>query len=79
MSTTYGNTSRNAISEMSIFLDYKQAVGLLRADLVWSGDFDAIRLPLADYLERAANANDFDPLIHKLVKAIIADENNITI
>lgn len=67
------------MSKVSIYLDYKQAVGLLRADLVWSADIDAIRLPLADYLERAANEVDFDPLIHKLVLALIADENDITV
>lgn len=67
------------MSKVSTFLDYKQAVGLLRADLVWSADLDAIRLPLADYLDRAAEAKDFDPIIHRLVLALIADENDITI
>lgn len=64
----------------TITTDFLQAAGLLRHDLVWSEDFDAIRLDLADYLEnhsRLGAANH--PSLVKVVKRLIADENDMSI
>jgi len=60
--------------------DFKQAAGLLRHDLVWSEDFDAIRLDLADFLERVSVlgvANN--PSLVKVVQQLIATENDLSI
>ena len=68
------------MSKMSVYLDFKQAVGLLRADLVWSPDMESIRLPLAAYLDNKANLGEGNnPELIKVVKALIAIENDITI
>ena len=60
--------------------DFKQAVGLLRHDLVWSEDFEAIRSDLADYLDRTSSlgvANS--PSLVRLVRKLIATENDMSI
>lgn len=60
--------------------DFKQAAGLLRHDLVWSDDFDAIRSDLADYLDRTSSlgvANS--PSLVRVVQNLIATENDLTI
>jgi len=60
--------------------DFKQAAGLLRHDLVWSEDFDAIRLDLADFLERVSVlgvANN--PSLVKVVQQLLATENDLSI
>ena len=60
--------------------DFKQAAGLLRHDLVWSEDFNAIRLDLADFLERVSVlgvANN--PSLVKVVQQLIATENDLSI
>lgn len=59
--------------------DYKQAAGLLRHDLVWSADFDAIRLPLADLIHFYASANYYPSALTEIVQNLIATENDITI
>ena len=64
----------------TITTDFLQAAGLLRHDLVWSEDFDAIRLDLADYLEnhsRLGAANH--PALISMVKKLIATENDMSI
>jgi len=60
--------------------DFQQAAGLLRHDLVWSEDFDAIRLDLADYLDRTSVlgvANN--PSLIKVVQHLLATENDLSI
>jgi len=60
--------------------DFKQAAGLLRHDLVWSKDFDAIRSDLADYLDRTSSlgvANN--PALVRVVRNLIATENDLTV
>tara|TARA_R110001632_G_scaffold188358_1_gene308775 strand:- start:625 stop:843 length:219 start_codon:yes stop_codon:yes gene_type:complete len=60
--------------------DFKQAAGLLRHDLVWSEDFDAIRSDLADYLDRTSSlgvANS--PALVRVVRNLIATENDLTV
>jgi hypothetical protein len=67
------------VTKRRIKADYKQAIGLLRHDLVWSSDLDAIRLPLADLIEFHVEA-DFYPLaLTKVVRNLIAEENDLSI
>lgn len=60
--------------------DFLQAAGLLRADLVWSEDLNAIRLDLAEYLQVKAGlgAGNHAALI-RLVQHLLADENDLSI
>lgn len=62
-----------------LYADYKQAVGLLKEDLVWSSDFDNIRLDLVDMISRHADNNIFPNDLTKLVQKLIQDENDLTI
>jgi len=60
--------------------DFSQAAGLLRHDLVWSEDLDAIRLDLATYLESRASlgvANHASLIA--VVRKLIATDNDFTI
>ncbi len=60
--------------------DFKQAAGLLRHDLVWSEDFDAIRLDLANYLDSQSNAGVANhATLVTLVRKLIATENDLTV
>ena len=60
--------------------DYKQAIGLLRHDLVWSNDLDSIRLDLADYLEARSGLVQFNhPALLNIVRKLIATDNDLTI
>jgi hypothetical protein len=57
-----------------------QAAGLLRHDLVWSGDLDAIRIDLAEYLELKASLGAANhPSITNVVNKLIATDNDFTI
>ena len=59
--------------------DYKQAAALLADDLVWSGDFDNIRLDLMEIIHSHVR-DDFYPLaMNELVQKLIADENDLSI
>lgn len=60
--------------------DFRQAAGLLRHDLVWDADFEAIRLDLAEILERRADlgVSNEQPMID-MVQKIIASENDMSI
>jgi hypothetical protein len=60
--------------------DFRQAAGLLRHDLVWDADFEAIRLDLAEILERRADlgVSNEQPMIN-MVQKIIASENDMSI
>lgn len=60
--------------------DFRQAAGLLRHDLVWSADFEAIRSDLADYLDMKSVLGVGNSLsLVKVVKNLIADENDMSI
>jgi len=61
------------------YANYKQAVGLLRHDLVWSSDLEAIRLPLADLIEFHADAQYHPSALTDIVEKLIATENDLTI
>ena len=61
------------------YANYKQAVGLLRHDLVWSSDLEAIRLPLADLIEFHADAEYHPSALTDIVEKLIATENDLTI
>ena len=61
------------------YADYKQAVSLLRDDLVWSGDFDNIRLDLMDLIDWHANADTYPTHLTEIVQKLIADENDLSI
>ena len=66
-------------SKRRLELDYRQAAGMLRHDLVWSADFDAIRLDLARVIEQHADAGTFHAALTDVVHRLIADENDLTI
>jgi hypothetical protein len=66
-------------SRQRINADYKQAAGLLRHDLVWSNDFDAIRLALADLIDLHADVNYHPSALTEIVDQLIATENDLTI
>ena len=60
--------------------DFRQAAGLLRHDLVWSEDFEAIRLDLADYLDSQSSAGVANhATLITLVQKLIATENDLSI
>jgi len=60
--------------------DFQQAAGLLRHDLIWSEDFDAIRLDLADYLERVSTLGVANrPSLVILVNDSPATENDLSV
>jgi hypothetical protein len=60
--------------------DFRQAAGLLRHDLVWDADFEAIRLDLAEILERRADlgVSNEQPMID-MVHKILSTENDLSI
>ena len=62
------------------YADIKQAEGvLLDRNLVWSADFDAIRIPLAELFRSSASMGHYaHPAILQLARIIIADENDLT-
>ena len=62
-----------------LYADYRQAVGLLRHDLVWSDDFDAIRLDLANLIEATAESAIYPASLTEIVQKLIATENDLTI
>lgn len=66
-------------SRQRLKADYKQAAGLLRHDLVWSSDFDGIRLALADLIDLHADADYHPSALTEIVRQLIADENDLTI
>ena len=60
--------------------DFMQAAGLLRHDLVWDSDFEAIRSDLADYLENRSHAGIANPeSLVKVVQKLLASENDMSI
>jgi hypothetical protein len=61
------------------YADYKQAAGLLRHDLVWSPDFDAIRIDLARLIEGNAALGIYPTALTDIVQKLIATDNDLTI
>lgn len=63
-----------------VYADMKQAASLLKdPNLVWSADLEAIREPLANYLDTNASMGHYnDKEIIKLARAIISEENDLT-
>jgi hypothetical protein len=59
--------------------DYKQAAALLKDDLVWSGDFDNIRMDLHDLIEFYAKAEYYPSALTGIVDKLIAEENDLSI
>lgn len=61
--------------------DYRQAAGLLRDDLIWSDDFETIRVDLLtlidDYIDIGVIFTP-EPL-DRIVQSLIATENDLTV
>ena len=66
-------------SKRRLNADYRQAAGLLKDDLVWSGDFDNIRLDLMELIERFVQADIYPEPMTEIVQKLIADENDLSI
>lgn len=66
-------------SKRRLNADYKQAAGLLKDDLVWSGDFDNIRMDLMELIESHAKADSYPASLTAIVQRLIADENDLSI
>ena len=62
-----------------LYADYRQAAGLLRHDLVWSTDFEAIRTDLANLIETQAALDNYPPNLTEIVRTLISVENDLTI
>ena len=61
-------------------MDFLQAAGLLKADLVWSPDFNAIRQPLAEYLTaKSSLAEANHPALIEIVARLLDDENDLSV
>lgn len=67
------------ISPERLFADYKQAISLLKEDLVWSGDFDNIRMDLMELLQYHADLRVYPAALTDIVQKLIADENDLSI
>lgn len=61
--------------------DFRQAAALLRdPNLVWSADLDSIREDLALYIESAVISGQMqNTALQRIVQALIADENDMSI
>jgi hypothetical protein len=59
--------------------DYKQAAALLADDLVWSGDFENIRVDLMEIILSHVKADYYPLPMNELVQKLIATENDLTI
>jgi hypothetical protein len=59
--------------------DYRQAASLLKDDLVWSGDFENIRLELLELIERYIQVRLYPENITAIVQKLIAEENDLSI
>jgi hypothetical protein len=69
--------SRNKLD--MVYNDYRQAMGFLEHDLVWSQDFEAIRLDLAKLIRIHAADGDYPAELTAIVQKLIATENDISI
>lgn len=59
--------------------DCLNAASFLRQDLVWSSDFDNIRIYLADLLRAEGREVSPDPVAVKIARTIMEDEYDITV
>ena len=66
-------------SKRRLNADYNQAASLLKDDLVWSGDFDNIRMDLMELIERFIRAEIYPEPMTALVQKLIAEENDLSI
>jgi len=66
-------------SKRRLNADYNQAASLLKDDLVWSGDFDNIRMDLHDLIVFYAAANYYPWAMTNIVQKLIAEENDLSI
>lgn len=63
-----------------ITTDFLQAAGLLEADLIWSEDFEAIRIDLATYLKVKAGLGSANhPSLISLVQHLLSEENDLSV
>ena len=62
-----------------VYADYRQAMGFLEHDLVWSEDFEAIRLDLAKLIRNHAADGDFPAELTSIVQKLIATDNDLSI
>jgi len=68
------------MSKSKVTMDFLQAAGLLKADLVWSPDFNAIRQPLAEYLTaKSSLAEANHPALVEIVARLLDDENDLSV
>ena len=68
------------MNEERLFADFKQAIGLLEADLVWSSDLESIKEELAAYLRAKTNLGSMNhPALIGIVRKLIATENDLSI
>lgn len=65
--------------EARSYADYKQAAALLKDDLVWSGDFESIRLDLMEMIEWHAQNGIYPEHLTEIVQTLIAEENDLSI
>ena len=66
-------------SKRRLNADYNQAASLLKDDLVWSGDFDNIRMDLMELIERIIKAEIYPEPMTAIVQKLIAEENDLSI
>jgi hypothetical protein len=68
------------VIEARLRADYKQAAAFLREDLVWSTDFESIRLDLMRLIEGYVDTTIYAPVgLTDIVQKLIADENDLSI
>jgi hypothetical protein len=84
---THGSQRKPGANEMAtrrelrVAADFKQAAALLKdKNLVWSADLDCIRQDLANYIEAALTDHTWQSAtLQRIVQALIADENDLSI
>ena len=60
--------------------DFKQASALLRDNhLIWSSDFDEIRLDLARLIDLYVKMNSYPSALNEIVQKLISTENDLSI
>lgn len=71
--------NRGLVKPERLFADYRQASALLKDDLVWSGDFDSIRMDLAELIDLQADLRIYPAALTDIVHKLIAEDNDLTI
>ena len=60
--------------------DFKQASALLRDNhLIWSSDFDDIRLDLARLIDLYSKMDSYPSALNEIVQKLISTENDLSI